>query len=59
MTGGDESGDEDVAALADLQAKLMKAKWGNKLTDFGEFVEVFAELICASQVRLLQLLVEC
>lgn len=38
--GHDDSGEEDLSALADIQQKLLKNKWGNKLTDFGEFVEV-------------------
>ncbi len=35
--------------LAELQAKLLTTKHGHTLTPFGEFVEVFAELICAAQ----------
>lgn len=41
--------DTDGSKLAELQASLLTTKKGNKLSDFGEFVEVFADLICASQ----------
>ena len=40
----------DAAAEAGVQAEaaMVKTKF-NRMTDFGEFVEIFAEMICASQ----------
>ncbi len=40
--------DIDPSVLAEIQEKMMKARWG-AVSDLGEFVEVFADLICAAQ----------
>jgi RZ type zinc finger domain/AAA domain (dynein-related subfamily) len=40
---------EMMALQAEMQARIMQSKKSNKLTPFGEWVAVFAELICTAQ----------